>query len=288
MTTDSPTVARLSIYPIKSLDSVDVSQATVLASGALRGDRRWALVDASGHFVNGKRNAHIHTLRAVFREAPQDGDSALNSDDQNSEPSWSVSLRKPNAESVQTFHLTHSTQSQMRDATLEAWLADYFGFPITIQQNLEMGFPDDTASPGPTIISTATLEAIATWYPHLDVAEVRRRFRANIEISGVPAFWEDRLFTQAEATVRFSIGAVQFLGVNPCQRCVVVTRDSQTGTADPQFQKTFVAQRQATLPTWVERSRFNHFYRLAINTRLPATEAGKTLHLGDVLTLHHA
>ncbi|MCU0547170.1 MAG: MOSC domain-containing protein [Oscillatoriaceae cyanobacterium Prado104] len=111
-------------------------------------------------------------------------------------------------------------------------------------------------SPGPTIISTSTLEAIASWYPGLDLEEIRLRFRSNIEISGVPAFWEDRLFAAAQEIVNFQIGNVQFMGINPCQRCVVITRDSQTGEAYPNFQKTFVAQRRTTLPAWVDRSRF--------------------------------
>ncbi|MFO0542716.1 MAG: MOSC domain-containing protein, partial [Pseudanabaena sp.] len=29
------------------------------------------------------------------------------------------------------------------------------------------------------------------------------------------------------------------------------------------------------------RSRFNHCYRLALNTRIPLTEAGKILKIGD-------
>jgi uncharacterized protein len=35
------------------------------------------------------------------------------------------------------------------------------------------------------------------------------------------------------------------------------------------------------LPTWAERSRFNHFYRLAINTIVPADQAGKIIRVGD-------
>ena len=171
-----------------------------------------------------------------------------------------------------------------RDA-LESWLGEYFGFPVEIKQNFDTGFPDDTVSPGPTIISTATLEAIASWYPALDVEEARSRFRSNIEIAGVPAFWEDQLFTEAEGTVNFQIGEVQFMGVNPCQRCVVITRDSKTGEAYPNFQKTFVTKRRETLPEWTERSRFNHFYRLAINTWLAASEEGKTISIGDKLKI---
>jgi uncharacterized protein len=148
-----------------------------------------------------------------------------------------------------------------------------------------MGFPDDTVSPGATIVSTATLKAIASWYPELDPEDIRQRFRANIEIDGVPAFWEDQLFTTPEQTVRFKVGEVEFMGVNPCQRCTVVTRDSHTGEVSPRFQKTFVENRKNTLPQWVERSRFDHFFRLAINTRLSPTEVGKEIKIGDPITI---
>ncbi len=147
-----------------------------------------------------------------------------------------------------------------------------------------MGFPDDTFSPGATIISTATLKEIASWYPELEIDDVRRRFRANIEIGGVPAFWEDCLFADADSIVKFQVGGVVFMGVNPCQRCIVVTRNPQTGEAYPQFQKTFIKQRKKTLPEWTERSRFNHFFRLAVNTRLSPEQAGKTIAIGDIVT----
>jgi uncharacterized protein len=257
-----PYVSRLFIYPIKALDRVAIEGTIVLKSGALKRDREFAIFDKSGHFVNGKRNGQIHAIRSKF-----DIESNI------------VSLQVQGTDYANTFHI-----EKERDA-LERWLGEYFGFPVEVKQNLNTGFPDDTASPGPTIISTATLETIASWYPELDVEEVRSRFRSNIEIAGVPAFWEDRLFTEAEGTVNFQIGDVQFMGINPCQRCVVITRDSQTGEVYPNFQKTFVAQRRTTLPEWAERSRFNHFYRLAINTRLPVTEEGKTICIGDELRI---
>lgn len=46
---------------------------------------------------------------------------------------------------------------------------------------------------GPSVVSTATVETIASWFDGTRVESPRRRFRANFEISGVPAFWEDRL-----------------------------------------------------------------------------------------------
>ncbi|MGH8563795.1 MAG: MOSC domain-containing protein [Gammaproteobacteria bacterium] len=82
-------------------------------------------------------------------------------------------------------------------------------------------------------------------------------------------------------TVRFTVGAVRFEGTNPCQRCVVPTRDPLTGTEDRGFQKTLAARRAETLPAWAPRSRFNHFYRLAVNMRIPPSEAGKPILVGD-------
>lgn len=257
----TPYVSRLFIYPIKSLDGVDVEQATMLKSGAFQRDREFAIVDSSGRLVNGKRDRQIHNIRSRFE---------LNTNQ--------VSLQIA-AEPVAMFDLDRERQA------LEAWLGEYFGFPVAIAQNLETGFPDDTTSLGPTIISTATLEAIASWYPNLDLEAVRWRFRANIEIAGVPAFWEDRLFTTAEKVVTFQIGKVLFKGINPCQRCVVVTRDARTGEAYPNFQKIFVTQRRATLPEWSEKTRFNHFFRLAINTQVPESEAGKIIRIGDDLKI---
>jgi uncharacterized protein YcbX len=39
---------------------------TVLKSGALKGDREFAIFDESGHFVNGKRNDQVYALRSEF------------------------------------------------------------------------------------------------------------------------------------------------------------------------------------------------------------------------------
>jgi len=255
-----PYLAKILLYPIKSLDGFEVENAKVLASGALQYDREFAIFDKVGRLVNGKRNAKIHLLRVSYAF------TLLNR---------TISLQFPGSDSKQVFHLDEERQA------LEASLSDFLGFGVTLVQNPVMGFPDDTDSPGPTVISTATLAEVASWFPGLSIDEMRRRIRANIEIGGVPAFWEDRLFSEQGDVVSFRVGDVCFFGVNPCQRCVVPTRDSYLGEAYPNFQKIFVKQRQATLPKWVASSRFNHFYRLSVNTRLSTSEAGKILQIGN-------
>jgi uncharacterized protein len=80
------------------------------------------------------------------------------------------------------------------------------------------------------------------------------------------------------------LGGVTFLGHNPCQRCVVPPRDPDTGEVIHGFQKSFAQLRQRHLPAWADVRRFNHYYRLAVNTSIPAAEAGKRLRIGDALT----
>jgi uncharacterized protein len=256
-----PYLAKILLYPVKSLDGVEVERAKVLDSGALEHDREFAIFDERGRFVNGKRHGKIHLLRVSYSSQFKFLDKT-------------ISLKIPGIDSQQVFHLHEEQQA------LEATLSDFFEFPVTLKQNSLMGFPDDTDSPGPTVISTATLTEVASWFPGLSVDEMRRRIRANIEIDGVPAFWEDRLFREQGDLVSFRVGDVDFFGVKPCQRCIVPTRDSYLGEAYPNFQKIFVNHRQATLPKWVTSSRFNHFYRLSINTELPASSAGKILQIG--------
>ena len=258
----SPYITSIHIYPVKSLDPIAAMQATILESGAIKHDREFALFDEQGRFVNGKRHAKIHLLRSQF-----DDELKL------------LSLQVQDTDRQASFHIEREQNN------LESWLSDYFGFPVKWVQNIITGFPDDLNANGPTIISTATIEAIASWFPDVSIQEMRLRLRANLEIDGVPAFWEDRLFASAGQCVRFQVGEVLLEGINPCQRCVVPTRNPQTGEATTKFQQIFIDRRRESLPSWTVAQRFNHFYKLSINTNVPVSEAGKVVRVGDTIKI---
>jgi len=249
-------LARITIFPIKSLDGLGVPESQVLASGALERDRQFALIDSDGRFVNGKRTAAVHRIRAEYDLAQ-----------------WSV--RFNNEVEFSLHHEQHE---------IGQWLSHALGVACSLAENSTLGFPDDTKSPGPTLISTATLAEVASWFPGLTLEEARRRFRANLEIDGVEAFWEDRLLGAAGTDIPFQIGDVRWLGANPCQRCVVPSRAAASGEATPGFQKQFVAERERRLPVWAPRDRFNHFYRLAVNTRLAPDQSSGRIGVGDLVT----
>ena len=61
-----PKLTHITVFPIKSLDGLDLTSSELLSGGALRHDRRWALVDAEGSIVNGGKCQAIHKIRATF------------------------------------------------------------------------------------------------------------------------------------------------------------------------------------------------------------------------------
>jgi uncharacterized protein YcbX len=125
---------------------------------------------------------------------------------------------------------------------------------------------------------------VARWFPGIALDETRDRFRANLEVDAAEPFWEDRLLAENLGVVRFEIGAAQLLGTNPCARCPVPTRNPYTGEAIHGFAKAFAQKRQATLPDWAPTSRFDHFYRLSVNTR-PVRSQPATIRVGDELKI---
>lgn len=128
--------------------------------------------------------------------------------------------------------------------------------------------PDRRHLGGPTVISTATLREVASWVD-VSLESARRRFRANVEISGVPPFWEDQLYGEEGEVVRFRIGHAVLEGVAPCSRCVTPTRDPETGEVTPRFRERFVENRREMAPPWTDTERFEHYYTLAVTTRAP-------------------
>jgi uncharacterized protein len=265
------------LHPIKSLDPVAVTEARIGPGGGLEHDRAWALFSVDGRWVNGKRTAAMHLIRATY--APDLS---------------SVTLAVPGdrrAIPARTFPFPGGAEDAAE------WFSVYFEQQILVRHAPE-GFPDDTIANGPTIISTASLEAVRDWFPGLTLESARERFRTSLEIDSaaaanaasenghLPAFWEDQLYGENErSVVRFRIGEVNFEGSNPCARCPVPARDPQTGADLAGFQKRFSDLRRETLPPWAPAARFDHFYRLAVNTRVAVTETGKALRVGDTLVL---
>jgi uncharacterized protein YcbX len=252
-------LGRIWIFPIKSLDGMAVEEARITPGGILENDRVYAIFDEKGAVVNGKRTARVHQLRCAF---------------------------EPGLKEVRLWESGAPKQFCL-DAMgpINQWLSDFFGFAVTLVHESKAGYPDDRTASGPTIVSEASLRAVNEWYPQVSLESIRKRFRTNLEIEGGEAFCEDRLYGGPEETRPFQIGEVHFRGHNPCQRCVVPTRDAESGESISGFQKRFMEMRRQELPAWANAQRFNHYYRFAVNTSIHETEAGKRLKVGDPVLL---
>jgi uncharacterized protein YcbX len=277
-----PTLDLITLYPVKSLDGVNVTEARVLPSGGLENDRRWRLVDMEGRVVNAKRTPLFHAIRAEF--ALEERLVTLWVD-----PAAIAAAAIPGVERLKdlgrdSFHLVPGSEGPCD------WLSEALGVGVLLQERADGGFPDDRDAPGPTLVSTASLAEVARWFG-FDLAEARRRFRANLEIGGCDTFWEDTLASPAPAVAppslldlppdlpadpyadlpppeprEFSIGEARFRATNVCKRCVVPSRDGRTGAVTAHFRDAFEARRGRGLRPDVDAGGWGTLYRLGVNT----------------------
>lgn len=258
-----PTLGEIAVHPIKALDSLSLDSAEFTDIGGLASDRIYAIVDEDGEYINGKRTDAVHRLRADIdletREATlaHDGSEA-------------------------TFHLDDDRER------VERWLSSYFGYDVTLEAG-PGGFRTDsvvygdTDRPGPTLVSAATLREVASWYDGIDAAEMRRRMRPNLVVEGVDPFWEERLVAE-DASVR--LGDARLDPIKLLPRCVVPSRNPDTGEETDGFRKTFIERRTATMPEWSPREILTEDpFKLTVLLDVPDDQRDETIHVGDDVSL---
>ncbi len=255
-------IKNITIYPVKSLDGISLQKARFGPGGCLLHDREYAIVDANGKKVKGKSNVMVHLLRSRI-----DFENEM------------VSLKHETETAWNHFHL-------IKDKTLiDGFLSTFFKIPVTLQRDTAGRFLDEPVKSGVTILSTASLERVSSWFDNLSLEETRKRFRANIEITDVPAFWEDQLFYKEGTAVEFKIGDALLYGLSPRARCVVPARHPQTGETIQGFQKSFALQRAAGIPAWSLLNVYGHSYYLAVDCYIPSSEFGKWIEVGDEMKI---
>lgn len=249
---------RITVYPIKSLDGIELTEAAITPGGALEHDREFALLDGQGRVLRAKGTPLLHQIRACYDLSQR-----------------SVSLRAPKSEVSQAFHLDDDRGG------LETWFSNVLEQPVQLLHEPRAGVPDDANLMGPTVVATPTVELIASWFDGVSTDEMATRLRANLLIDADLPFAEETLLAEQNQAVRFEIGTVQAFGVSPCARCEVPSRDATTGKQDASFAKTFCAGREQTLPHWSQSQQFAHMYFATVRTRIDPSQSGKRMRVGD-------
>lgn len=257
----APQLSKIRIYPMKSLDAVELTEAEVGIRSLLH-DREFAMLASDGRFVNGKRTGRVNELKAHF-------------DIQNG----MVSLSPRTGGTIQQFELREKNRE------LEAYLSEFFDTEIAIIRRTKGELMDIPGTSSVTVLSEASLQSLHNDMELISLENIRLRFRANLELSGVDPYWEDQLFKGSGEGIRFKIGDVTMIGISPRARCNVPPKDPLTGETNKTFVKQMMLSRAHNLPAHSNLKDYGHFYHLTVNTYLPESEKGKILRLGDPIEI---
>jgi len=216
------------VYPVKSLGGIQLQESKVTDRG-LELDRRWLLVDDDGRFLSQREYPRL----ALFK--PQIVGNFLRI-------THSVLLESIDIELRPVFSETNKIKVTVWDDTIDAfevsaittdWFTKLLGFSVRLvymPEESERKLDPDYAITGHEInsfsdaypfliIGQASLDDLNG---RLEVQVPMNRFRPNFVFTNGEAFEED---TWRE----FSIGNVAFVGVKPCDRCVMTTVDPEKG-----------------------------------------------------------
>lgn len=251
-------ISKLRIYPIKSLGHVEIEEAEV-GIFALKNDRLYAMVDKDGRYMNGKRNWKVNQLKSEYDL-----------------PNGLILLSDKKGGERKSFKLKDG------NTELDNYLSDFFETKVKLIKN-ELGeFMDIPKASSLTVISKASLEYLQKDLKQHSLENMRLRFRTNVELSGVSAFWEEQLYQQPGTGIRFKIGEVEMIGISPRARCNVPPQNPNTGEMDYNFVKNVIQSRnnhEEIANKLLQYGRATYF--LTINILLPQTETGKKLRIGD-------
>lgn len=223
------TVTQLVTYPFKSAQGISLRSTGFDAEGMLN-DRRVMAIDEKGIFITSRRSPELLQISCQLNKQ-----------------GWSFSHPNVETECIIPFIEETDTTSLLSgqvwrdkisaiDAGDEAanWISEILGQSARValwkpnarhsgKYNLDTSFAD--AAPL-LIASEASMKQGCEWG---GVPYDARRFRPNIVIDGIEAFEEDSWTT-------FRIGNVDFEMLDTCVRCILTTRDPDTGIAHPDKQ----------------------------------------------------
>jgi uncharacterized protein YcbX len=217
------------VYPVKSLGGIQLQESKVTDRG-LELDRRWLLVDDDGRFLSQREHPEL----ALFK--PEIEGEFLRITHRTHLESIDIPLRPVFSDSMSKIKVT------VWDDAIDAFevsqvATDWFAKQLEVSVRLVYMPQESVRKLDPNYaITGAEINSFSDGYPfliigqsslddlngRLEVQLPMNRFRPNfVFINGDP-FEED---TWRE----FSIGNVSFVGVKPCDRCVMTTVDQEKG-----------------------------------------------------------
>jgi len=220
------TISQLWTYPFKSGKGQSLNTTQFDAEGMCN-DRRLVALDKNGVFLTARRYAELLQLSCT-----KTAKGWLLAHPSQSEPHeillgsltatvsgtlWKDSIKALDAGDEAAHWLSQILNTEVRIALWEKQSRH------SNKYQFETTFSD--ASPI-LLTSEASIQTACQWG---GIASDARRFRANLIVEGIEAFAED-------SWRKFSIGGVEFEVLDTCVRCILTTRDPDSGERHPQRQ----------------------------------------------------
>jgi MOSC domain-containing protein len=210
-----PTVARISIAPVKGLALVE-RDAVLLEETGVRENRRFHVVDADGRRYNQLRNGALVQIKPEV-----DGDRLVLRFPDGTVAEGEVTL----GDEVTTDFYGRAVGGRVLDGPWSAALSEWAGRPLRLIQS-EPGAAIDRGGGPVSLVSRASLAELGRHSGNNGPTD-GRRFRMLFEVDGCGPHEEDTWVRQ-----RVRIGeAVAFLR-HDVGRCAITTQNPDTGAPD--------------------------------------------------------
>lgn len=215
------------LYPIKSAQPYEVSQAVVYPQG-LNFDREFMLTELDGTFITARKEALLYSFSAF----PTPSGLYV----QYKNHSY-IQIEYQDFQQILSCEVWHNNfPSFVASETINQWFSKIIGRSIQLRwlgknpQRTIKRYPDHPLSFADgyplLLITESSLNAVQQSCPASITAQ---QFRPNIII-------ESSLPFEEQQWDKIQIGDVIFLHSKPCERCILITRNPHTNQMDPKME----------------------------------------------------
>jgi uncharacterized protein len=208
-------ISRISIAPVKGMALVHPEQALLGRSGVLN-DRRFYLVDPDGRLINNKTCGELPLIRPEVSDDASRLALAF--------PGETVDGEVGLGEAVETSFYGRPVTGRFVEGPWSDAISEHAGRPLRLVRTDEPGRGIDRTHVV-SLISDGSLTALGR-RAGVDGVD-GRRFRMTLELTGCDEHEEDEWIGG-----EVSAGAARLRVTGPVGRCVVTTRNPDTGVSD--------------------------------------------------------
>jgi len=236
-----PQISQLFIYPVKSLGGIALSNALVTNRG-LQYDRRWMLVDENNQFLSQRKFPQMAHFKLALLS---DG---LEVTHKPTSAKLIIPYVPQTNERMSVIIWDDVCTGTCVNIDHDEWFSERLAFKCRL-----VYMDDDSIRPvDPKYAGPEDMTSFADAYPMLLISEASlndlnnklsiavgmERFRPNIVIKGTEPYIEDKMF-------EFEIAGINFFGVKPCARCVMIGVDQETAVTSSEPLKTLSGYRKS-------------------------------------------